>query len=274
MVGRIAGRLVVPHLANRTSPRNPRSRVVACVLPTLGAAWLNASKKRRLTAGFAPDIERSNINQEPSKEASASVSPPPPSGAALLSRQMYELARSFTADMLQDKQPKSSTFSPSISFPLAVVILSLNCLEAYLNEFLALREHADQQEWGAAISELQRANLQAKWALASRLLAGKSFDKGGEPYQSFSLLCALRNELVHYHPEFRPMGTFPSGKIESLKSKFAFAFPGRADWTVQVLNPECAKWACRTVRVMIRTFHELVGGPDFTVLPPPWSDPP
>jgi hypothetical protein len=202
------------------------------------------------------------------------VSAAQPAGAALLSRQMYELACVFTADMLHGKLPESKTFSPAIAFPLAVVILSLSCLEAYLNEFLALHEHADQQKWGATISELQRANLQAKWALAAQLLAGNSFDKGAEPYQSFSLLLALRNELVHYDPEFLPIGTFPSRKIESLSSKFPFVFPGRTVWTAQVLNPECARWACRTVRAMIRKFHELVGGPDFTALPLPWSDPP
>lgn len=196
-----------------------------------------------------------------------------PHGAALLSRQMYELACAFTTDVLQGKLPESNTFSTAIAFPLTVVILSHTSLEAYLNEFLVLRGHRDPAKW-AAISELQRANLPTKWSLAALLIGGKAFDKGAEPYQSFSLLLSLRNALIHYHPEFLPVGTFPSRKIESLRTRFSFKFPGKADWTVQVLNPECARWACRTAKAMIAKFHELVGGPDLTTFPTPWSDPP
>ena len=187
---------------------------------------------------------------------------------ALLSKQMYELACAFTADMLQGKPLESKTFSVATALPLAAVILAHASLEAYLNEFLNLREHMDPQKWAAAISELRRASIQSKWALAAQLFGGKSFDKAGEPYQSFSLLVTLRNELIHYDPGFRPLGTFPSKTIEALNIKFPFEYPGKTDWTVQVLNPKCAKWVCGTVRAMISKFHELVGDPDLTALPP------
>jgi hypothetical protein len=187
---------------------------------------------------------------------------------------MYELACAITADMRHGKLLESKTFSAATALPLAVVILARASLEAYLNEFLNLREHVDSQKWGAAISELRRVNIQSKWALAAQLFGGKSFEKAAEPYQSFSLLVTLRNELVHYDPKFLPLGRFPSKKIEALNSKFRFEYPGKTDWTAQVLNPKCAEWACRTVRAMIGKFHGLIGSSDPTALPPDWSTPP
>jgi len=186
---------------------------------------------------------------------------------------MYEYACFLTQQMLDGTLPKSPRFSLETAIPLVIIVLCHSSLEAYINEFLVVRKQGDAK-WEAPITELQKANLHEKWALTAQILAGKSFDKGTEPYQSFSLLVTLRNELIHYCPEFLPVGTFPSKKVESLTTKFQFTHPGKTVWIGQVLNAECARWACRTVKEMTKAFHILVGNPDLTQIPPCWSDPP
>jgi hypothetical protein len=198
-----------------------------------------------------------------------------PAGFAHLSQQMYEYACSITREMIKGNLGPTPGFSKETAVPLTAVILCHTSLEAYVNEFLAIRKSAGGGKWEAAISELQRANFHEKWALAAIILGEKSFEKSAEPYQSFSLLCTLRNALIHYDPQFLPITEFPTKRLGSLETKFPFSYPGRTLWTNQVLNLECARWACRTVREMIGKFHNLVGGPDLVSLQPGgWSDPP
>jgi len=185
-----------------------------------------------------------------------------------LSRSLYEIAHEFTVAMSR------GDVIQYIKYPSAAVILLHSCLEAYLNEFLATMRQVDAQKWGVAISRLDRADLQQKWLQAPLIFGAQTFEKGTEPYQSFHLLVSLRNELVHYDPRFRTPEEFPSKKIRALRTKFVFAYEGRADWTTQVLTLDCARWGCRTVKTMVRKFHEYVGGADMSAWPYPWPDPP
>lgn len=187
---------------------------------------------------------------------------------AALSRSFYEIAHDFTATM---SRGEAAQF---IKYPAAVVILLHSCLEAYLNEFLAIMRQAGEQKWGAGIDQLDGADLSEKWLRAPLIFSTHTFDKGAEPYQSFELLTAVRNALVHYSPTFQTPQEFPSKKIKALNTKFAFAYEGKADWTTQVLTVDCARWGCNTVKNMIRKFHEYAGGLDMSAWPHPWPDPP
>ena len=200
--------------------------------------------------------------------SSSTGAPQSARGMAGLSRSFYEVAHGFTVLMANGE------LSPLIKYPSAVVILLQSCLEAYVNEFLALHRQVDAQKLGVAISELDRVSLPEKWFRAPLIFSSKTFDKGAEPYQSFFLLVCLRNDLVHYDPRFRTPLEFPSKRVKSLKAKFTFSYEGKADWTTQVLNLECARWGCRTVKAMVRNFHGFVGGIDMSSWPYPWPDPP
>jgi hypothetical protein len=189
-------------------------------------------------------------------------------GMAGLSRSFYEIAHEFTVTM---SEGRSLQF---IKHSSAVVILLHSCLEAYLNEFLATMRQLEAQRWGTSISHLDRADLKRKWLQAPLIFGSRTFETSTEPYQSFHLLVSLRNELVHYDPRFRTPEEYPSKKIRALRTKFAFAYEGAADWTTQVLTLNCARWGCRTVLNMIREFHEYAGGPNMSGLPRPWPEPP
>jgi hypothetical protein len=191
-----------------------------------------------------------------------------PRAMAWLSRSLYEVAHEFTVAMSKGDAVQL------IRYPSAVVILLHSCLEAYLNEFLATMREMEAQKWDAPISRLDGLDLKTKWIQAPLIFGVQTFEKSAEPYQSFHLLVSLRNELVHYDPRFRTPQEFPSKKIKALRTKFAFAYEGKADWTTQVLALDCARWGCRTVKNMIRRFHEYAGAADMSAWPHPWPDPP
>lgn len=188
-------------------------------------------------------------------------------GMAGLSRSFYEVACKFTASMSRGETVQF------VKYPSAAIILLVSCLEAYLNEFLSLFRQVEAQKRGAAISALDGESLETRWMRAPLIFGQCPFDAGTEPFQSFHLLVCLRNELVHYDPRFRITSEFPSDKIAALKSKFPFACEGQSDWTTQVLNLDCARWACRTTKALVRRLHELAGGADMSGWPHPWPDP-
>lgn len=189
-------------------------------------------------------------------------------GMAGLSRSFYETAYDLTVTM------SGEGIIRGIKNTSAVVILLTACLEAYVNEYLALMRQMESQKWGEPIAKLDRADLKTKWYEAPLIFGNATFAKGAEPFQSFRLLVSLRNELVHYDPRFRTPSEFPSKAVRTLKDKFPFAYEGTADWTTQVLSSDCARWGCRTAKRMVRRFHEIVGGHDSSAWPHPWPDPP
>lgn len=183
-------------------------------------------------------------------------------GMAGLSRSFYETACDLIAPMA------TGQVSQFVKTPSAVVILTVASLEAYINEYLA------GQIQNENIQTPPRESLEEKWLQTPLRLGFSTFDNGSEPFQSFSLLIKLRNSLAHYSPEFMTPAEFPSCQIEMLKSKFEFTHVAKANWTSQVLNLECARWACRTTKEMVRKFHLFVGGINWSGPPDPWPDPP
>ncbi len=194
-------------------------------------------------------------------------------GMAGLSGGFYAVAHQLTLHMLEMGLREGGT----CKYTAAVVTLLHACLEAYINEFLAFNRQLNPKEIEPKVIELGlngRVSLEDKWYRTPLLFGGITFEKGAEPFQSFRLLISLRNVLGHYDAKFRTKTEFPSKKVASLRAKFPFSYPGAADWTSQVLNYECARWGCRTVKALIPKFHEFVKGIDFSSTGRPWAEPP
>jgi hypothetical protein len=189
------------------------------------------------------------------------------SGMAGLSRSFYEVACELTLKMSKGGAVQL------VKYPSSVVMLNVACLESYLNEVLSIRRQMNAATWEAKIAALDYERIETRWLEVPKLFSPTTFEAGERPFQSFHKLICLRNALVHYQPRFRKTTEFPSNQIASLKDEFPFTHKGTADWTSQVLNLDCAKWACRTTRAMVRKFHELVGGNDESSYPYPWPDP-
>jgi hypothetical protein len=209
-----------------------------------------------------------------SVEDNEATTQPQPSQESMagLSRGFYEIAHELIMRMWKLGLREGGTYK----YTASVVVLLHACLEAYINEFLALHRKLNSNEIEPKLIALclgGRSAVEDKWFKIPLLFGENTFDKGAEPFQSFSLLVSLRNVLGHYDAQFRTNAEFPKN-IASLSSKFAFSYGGKSDWTSQALNFECARWACRTVKVLIPRFHEFVGGRDDSSSPYPWPDPP
>jgi hypothetical protein len=201
------------------------------------------------------------------------VAPQQSRGMAGLSGGFYTVAHEITLSMVKRGLHEGGSYR----YTASVIILLQACLEAYINEFFAIHRQLNPKEIEPRLTKLKlhnRSSLVDKWLKAPLLFSDKTFEKGIEPFQSFTILVSLRNTLGHYDPRFRAPTEFPSNKLASLKTKFVFSFPGTADWTSQILNLECARWGCRTVKTLIPKFHEFVKGIDFSSSGHPWPDPP
>jgi|HubBroStandDraft_6_1064221.scaffolds.fasta_scaffold585820_2 hypothetical protein len=149
----------------------------------------------------------------------------------------------------------------SVSFPLATVIHAATSLEAFINEELE-HSRAHRPEWSEIYDEFERDKILPKWLVLAKLLCGKTFDKGREPFQSFKLLIDLRNGLVHYKPKYverARYGELPSF-AKPLGSHYAFselASDRIHRWEDRVLNYGCARWACETNRAMVVEWYRL-----------------
>ncbi len=206
-------------------------------------------------------------------DSSVPEAPQQSKGMAGLSGGFYTVAREITVSMVERGLHEGGSYR----YTASVIILLQACLEAYINEFLSIHRQLSPKVIEPRLAELKiqnRSSLVDKWLKAPLLFGEKTFEKGTEPFQSFRLLVSLRNTLGHYDPRFRTPTEFPSDKLANLKTKFPFSYPGTADWTSQVLNLECARWGCRTVKALIPKFHEFVKGIDFSSSGQPWPDPP
>jgi hypothetical protein len=121
----------------------------------------------------------------------------------------------------------------------ACIILSVMCLEAYINGLIA--ENLPHQ-----IKELGRKGLQLKWLKVPNLLGKPDcFDRGTLPFQNFGQLVNWRNDLVHYKHEFAEPEEIHSGV--------------RVSKIHNICNLSNAQTAVETVRVMIRRLCENLG---------------
>jgi hypothetical protein len=69
------------------------------------------------------------------------------------------------------------------------VILVVASLEAHINDVAT----AELTIW----KEEDRFSIVDKWTVVARLLGGRTFDRGAEPFQGLQRLVALRHKLVH-----------------------------------------------------------------------------
>jgi len=135
---------------------------------------------------------------------------------------------------------------------IAIVhILSAAALEAHINGVAA------ERLTGKDFDHFEKLSLEAKWLFLPRLLGLESFNPGNEPFQSFSRLIKIRNELVHYkgHQEDWVSGGPPAFLSElgltlvdsekALKSVF-----GMIDALARMMKTEPPYWLRKDLKEM------------------------
>ncbi len=112
----------------------------------------------------------------------------------------------------------------------AAVVFAAASIEAVLNEQISLRSqfgpdsdmhHVPKEFYEALVRAQKSISLKDKWNLFLAVRGGWPWDPSAEPFQSYELLIALRNELLHYKAEFLPDGEPPLRKLQPLIDRLA-----------------------------------------------------
>jgi len=162
---------------------------------------------------------------------------------------------------------------------LALYILTVVSLEGFINE-MYVKEIDDSQLEGKDIGELEslfkNGRILEKWDRFPALIGAVSpFKKGERPWQDFDVLVKLRNDLVHFNPEFRkptymPDYLEPIFRIEVGKQRVEQTKPSNvmeslfkgAHWTELICNPAMGTWALNTGKIMIETLLRQIASLD------------
>jgi hypothetical protein len=126
---------------------------------------------------------------------------------------LYDKTESFCIQLDSFYGEMRDKYSPIIQDLALVHILNLLCLEAFIN-IIASQELNPK----SMLIEFDKLNIEGKWLFLSKIL-GKTdtFNKGEEPYQTFTKIVKWRNALVHFKgkdDEWR--GYLPPTFFESL----------------------------------------------------------
>lgn len=173
-------------------------------------------------------------------------------------------ARTARSSVQSDRECTSST-------PLVAIVFSAAACETFINEVVSSarlapnkNEHAEEFAHIMESLEDSRANIKIKFMLAKRILCGRAYRKGEQPFQDFALLENVRNHVMHgklSELKFK-QGTagFPTEdlhpslkKMESLN--ILAEFPGAtnvvAGSVLRLSTPAVAAWAHRSARRII-----------------------
>jgi hypothetical protein len=154
------------------------------------------------------------------------------------------------------------------------IVFSVLAVEAFLNEVIELAAksvHKPMEPESVIVFtrimedlERSRASLLSRLAMSHWILSGKSVDRGSSPFQDFSVLVGLRNDLVHFKPnEDIPVETgkqdpekVHENRLKALKSKNILAdLPaGKASWTFYIGTKAVADWSCNTAYQIVGDF--------------------
>jgi hypothetical protein len=152
---------------------------------------------------------------------------------------------------------------------LTSIVFSVISLEAFLNE---MRESAEDNAsmdyepeavivFAHMMRDMEAASLETKFIMSSWVLTGKSMSRAAQPFQDFSSLIALRNQLVHFKPSEIVAGPIVNTeevnrkRLKKLESKNLVA-PAmyQGSWVYHATTKAVAEWSCKTASEMVADF--------------------
>ena len=159
----------------------------------------------------------------------------------------------FSSDLIRgcqdfaEKARNADTDEEARIYNTACLFFATSTIEAKINEWISIMQVCFKEEpksfWHALAPLVKSLKNDEKWNLiATQHENSTLWDNGKEPFQSFSLIVSLRNELVHYKGEFLPKDTPPLKKIKGLmdflgvQSSASFLEDDISAWAYDLLN--------------------------------------
>jgi hypothetical protein len=150
---------------------------------------------------------------------------------------------------------------------LVSIIFSVLTLEAFLNELaeFACDTDIEKPEVIDALAdflvdaERSNASLETKLTVGNWILTGTRLDRGEQPFQDFTLLVRLRNDLVHFKANARfedgvPTRRMHANLIDKFRGKKILAEnlkENELSWSNLVQTKAVAEWSCKTAANMV-----------------------
>jgi len=167
-------------------------------------------------------------------------------------------------------KPLGAFYDEQVACVSAAVMLSVASIESYINELLSdckiiFPEMTDSQstEFVELISSLSILQKYEKVIAVKNL---DPFKKGESPYQDVDILISMRNELVHFHPEWHDEQIRHDRLGKKLQYRFELSpfiseglgvlFPQR------IISHGCTNWAVTKSLEFMISFTEKVGLPN------------
>jgi hypothetical protein len=168
--------------------------------------------------------------------------------------------------------------------------MSAIALEAFINDLARAAEFAvwEEEQFGRPLApdmeplrdlgdtlhevESSRGTTELKFQIAAKVLSGRTFRRGKQPYQDFAGLIGLRNDIVHLGP--RAGDSLAEGNlivprsrvVRNLQQKGLTRTPGRkpgdvpggTPWLSELTTPGVARWAYASATNMMREVCEML----------------
>jgi len=176
---------------------------------------------------------------------------------------------------------------------IVAIILSATSTEAFINELVEFVVLSKSKGDGVSLSrellafagvleeiEDARGSLALKYLMASQTLGGTPFDKGANPFQDFSTLITLRNDIMHLKPRDILVSLTPEAAALDVP-KYVVALQQRGlartpspgvmiSWFNRLQTSEMAVWATQTARAIILAVLALIPDDPVPTRDPAW----
>ena len=163
-------------------------------------------------------------------------------------------------------------------FNASCVFLAGSFLDAKLNELTAQVISLGSKNtfiplpfWRTVHESRKTLSFKDKWNLISSASNGTTWNAEEEPFQSYDLIVSLRNELVHYKPEYGKTTEPPIKKIKALLKRFkgpgfiSVVSPADTYWVTELLSSrQLSTWVSETVDIFDMKFEHLLSAKEFT----------
>jgi hypothetical protein len=142
-------------------------------------------------------------------------------------------------------------------------VCAVASVEAFVNEQLtgpvASVVLRDSPLWNLGGDSLEKMELLTKIIIIPQFLSGRSFRRGGQPFQDFARLVRIRNDIVHFK-----MGMQAPRYLRHLEERgIAITNPSAAEgvdyaWPDRLSSTEGIRWAHNTARRVVNGLVEFV----------------
>jgi hypothetical protein len=164
-------------------------------------------------------------------------------------------------------EPLGSFYDEQIACTSATIMLCVASLESNINEYLTdpdkLFSELTEHQAIEIVELLNGCSILEKYDRVLAIKECEPFSKGLRPYQDIDALISLRNEFIHFHPEWHDEQARHDRLGNILKYKFELSpfiteetgvmFPQR------IVSHGCTKWAVKYTLEFSKQFEQKIG---------------